>query len=103
MSTVLSVISLTAVHSFLVVATPCAVGLDLIGGSKSASILVSTKAVLTLSVLSPIGFLPLGQDSKVPLLFLLVKSTTHTAGIDTHRSIKLWPISVDLSVHPLAS
>ena len=47
-------ISLTGVCSSLVVAAQCYVGVDLVGGSKSSSILVSAKAVLAfLSVISP--------------------------------------------------
>ena len=46
-------ISLTDVCSSLAVAVPCFVGMDVVGGSKSSSILISAKAVLTLSVKSP--------------------------------------------------
>ena len=53
MSAILKVISLTGVCSSLVVAAQCFVGVDVVGGSKSNSILVSAKAVLTLSVISP--------------------------------------------------
>ena len=52
MSTILNVISLTGVGSSLVVAAPCCVGVGVAGGSKSNGILVSAKAVLTLSVIS---------------------------------------------------
>ena len=52
MSTILKVVSLTGVCSSLVVAAPCFVGVDVSGGSKSNSILVSAKAMLTLSVIS---------------------------------------------------
>ena len=54
MSTVLEVISLTGVYSSLVVAVPCFAGVDEAGGSKSNSILVSAKDMLTLSVIPPI-------------------------------------------------
>ena len=53
MSTILKVISLTGVCSSLVVAAPWFTGVDVVGGTESNSILVSTKAVLTLSVISP--------------------------------------------------
>ena len=53
MSVILKVISLTGVCSSIVAATPCFVGVDVVGGSKSNSILVSAKAMLTLSVISP--------------------------------------------------
>ena len=46
-------ISLTDVCSSLVVAALCFVEVDVVGGSKSSSILISAKAVLTLSVKSP--------------------------------------------------
>ena len=49
--TILKVISLTGVCSSPVVAAPCFVGMDVVGGSKSNSILVSAKAMLTLSVI----------------------------------------------------
>ena len=55
--TILKVISLTGVCSSPVVAAPCFVGMDVVGGSKLNSILVSAKAVLTLSVVSPTCFL----------------------------------------------
>ena len=44
-------ISLTGVCSSLVVAAPCFVGVNVVGGSKSKGILVSAKAMLTLSVI----------------------------------------------------
>ena len=53
MSTILKVIGLTGVCSFLVVAAPCFVGMDVVGGSNSNSISVLAKAVLTNSVISP--------------------------------------------------
>ena len=53
MSTILKLISLTGVCSSLAVTVPCFVGVDVIGGSKSNNILVSAKAMLTLSVISP--------------------------------------------------
>ena len=58
MSTVLKVISLTGVCTSLAVAAPCFVGVDVVGGSKSSSILVLAKAMLALSVISPSCFLP---------------------------------------------
>ena len=58
MSTVLKVISLTGVCSSLAMAVPCFVGLDVVGGSKSNSILVLARTMLTLSVISPSCFLP---------------------------------------------
>ena len=51
MSTLLKVISLTGVCSSLVVATPCLVGVDVVSGSKSKSVLVSDKDMLRLSVI----------------------------------------------------
>ena len=51
MSTVLSVVSLTGMCSSLVVAAPWFIGVDVVGGTESNSILVSAKAVLTLSVI----------------------------------------------------
>ena len=45
-------ISLTDVCSSLVVAALCFVEVDVVGGSKSSSILVSAGAILTLSVIS---------------------------------------------------
>ena len=51
MSTILKVISLTGVCSSLAVAVPCFAGVDVVGGSKSTSILVLAEAVLTLSVI----------------------------------------------------
>ena len=59
MSTVLKVINLTGVCSSLVVAAACFVGADVVGDSKSNSVLISAKAILTLSVISPSCFLPL--------------------------------------------
>ena len=53
MSTLLKVISLTGVCSSLVVATPCLVGVDVVSGSKSKSVLVSDKDMLRLSVILP--------------------------------------------------
>ena len=53
MSTIIIVVSLTEVCSSLVVAAPSFVGVNVVGGSKSNSILVSAKAMLTLSVISP--------------------------------------------------
>ena len=58
MSTVLKVISLTGVCSSLAAAVPCFIGVDVAGGSKSNSILVLAKAMLTLSIISPSCFLP---------------------------------------------
>ena len=46
-------ISFTGVWSSLVVAAPCFVSVDVVGGSKSNSILLSAKAMLILSVTSP--------------------------------------------------
>ena len=57
MSTTLKVISLTSVCSSLAVAIPCFVGVDVVGDSKSNSILALAKAMLTLSVISPSCFL----------------------------------------------
>ena len=51
MSTILKVISFTGVCSSLVVAVPCIVEVDAAGGSKSNSVLVSAKAMLTSSVI----------------------------------------------------
>ena len=53
LSTILKVISLTCVSRslVLVVATPYFFRVDVVGGSKSNSILVSAKAMLTLSVI----------------------------------------------------
>ena len=58
MLTVLKVISLTDVCSYLAVAVPCFVGVDAVGDSKSNSILVLAKAIVTLSLISPSCFLP---------------------------------------------
>ena len=52
MSTILKLISLTGVCSSLVVAASCFVWVDVVG-SKSNSVLVRAKVVLTLSVISP--------------------------------------------------
>ena len=57
MSTILKVISLTGVCSALAVAAPCFVRVDVVGGSKSCSILVLATDMLT-SVISPRCFLP---------------------------------------------
>ena len=87
MSTILKVINLTGVCSSFAVAASCFVGVYVAGGSKSNSILVLAKAMLTLSGISPSCFLPPkyqsvaccyhGQDSKMALLFsyLIVQST----------------------------
>ena len=58
MSTILKVINLTDVCSSLVVAALYFVEVDVVGGSKSSSILVLAKAMLALSVISPSCFLP---------------------------------------------
>ena len=57
MPTVLKVISLTGVCSSLAVAAPCFVGVDVVGDSKSNSVLVLAKKMLTLSIISPSCFL----------------------------------------------
>ena len=58
MLTVLKVISLTGVCSSLAVAIPCFVELDVVDDSKSNSVLISAKAMWTLSIISPSCFLP---------------------------------------------
>ena len=58
MLTILKVISLTGVCSSLAVAVPCFIGVDVVVESKSNSILVLAKAMLTLSIISPSCFLP---------------------------------------------
>ena len=59
MPAVLSVISLTGVNSSLEVATPCSIGLHVVGGSQSGSTVVSAEAMLTLSIISSSCFLSL--------------------------------------------
>ena len=82
MSAVLSVISLTVVHSSPVVAAPCSVGLAVVSGSKSNGILVSaTEIIGNITHLFPATTVRIPRS---PCFLLIVKSTTHTAGIDTH-------------------
>ena len=84
-STVLNVIGLTGVRSFLVIVAACSVELDVVGGSQSDCILVPAKSMLTLLLISPSCSYHHDQDSKAALLFFcFVKSTAHTAGTDTH-------------------
>ena len=75
---ILKVISLTGACSSLVVAAPCSVGVDVVGRSKSDSILVSAKAVLTFSVISPSCFLPSWSGFQVALLFVCLLKVQHT-------------------------
>ena len=58
MLTVLKVINLTGACSSLAVVVPCFAGVDVVGGSKSNSIVVLAKAMLTLSVISASCFVP---------------------------------------------
>ena len=58
MLTVLKVINLTGACSSLAVVVPCFAGVDVVGGSKSKSVLVSAEAMLTSSVISASCFLP---------------------------------------------
>ena len=83
MSVLLSVISLTGVHSSLVVASPCSVGSEVVGiGQGSVGIISNiTQLFPTTTVRIP------GSHC----FLLLVKSTTRTAGIDTQRRLKHCP------------